>query len=160
MQVFLQKLHRRLLSSFLGNAALLAAPGFVLAIVADHLPGTGDGVEFKAAAGEVLAGGRRLPHTTVQYDEKSNDLVFNFFNVELADNLKENMIVKSPGLRHVKEVRFEQLSGWLGDNQSGSQMPIVRLRITLEGRPLYNARASYSDGTGYEETDRCTVIFR
>jgi len=116
--------------------------------------------DFKPAAGEVLAGGRRLPHTTVRYDEKSNDLVFNFLNVELADNLKENMIVKSPGLKHVKEVRFEQVSGWLGDNQSGAQMPIVRLRITLEGRPLYNARASYSEGTGYEETDRCTVIFR
>lgn len=116
--------------------------------------------DFKPKAGEVLAGGRSLPHTTVQYDERSNDLVFNFFNVELADTLKENMLVKSPGLKQVKELRFEQLSGWLGDNQSGPQMPIVRLRITLEGRPLYNVRSSHSEGTGYEETDRCTVIFR
>jgi len=78
----------------------------------------------------------------------------------LADTLKENMIVKSPGLKHVKEVRFEQLSGRLGDNQSEPQMPVLRVVIALEGKPLYNAKTLYSGGIGYEETNRCTVIFR
>jgi len=116
--------------------------------------------DFKPAAGEVLAGGRRLPRTTVQYDEKLNELVFNFFNVELAGNLKENTIFKSPVLKYVKEVRFEQLSGRPGDEQNLAQMPIVRVRIALEGKPLYNAKASYSGGTAYEEIDRCTVSFK
>lgn len=116
--------------------------------------------DFKAAAGEVLAGGRRLPHTIVQYNEKLNELVFNFFNVELADNLKENTIFKSPVLKYVKEVRFEQLSGRPGDNQSGPLLPVVRIRIALEGKPLYNAKALHFGGTGYEETARCTVNFR
>lgn len=116
--------------------------------------------DFKPAAGEVLAGGHPLPQTTVQYNEKLNELVFNFFNVELADAFKENTIYKSPGLKYAKEFRFEQLPGRPGDDKTPPQFPMVRVRISLEGKPLYNARTSYFGGTGYERTVRCTLIFR
>ncbi len=113
--------------------------------------------EFKPAAGEVLAGGRRLPHTTVRYDEQSNDLIFSFLNVEPADNLKEKTIIESPGLKYVKEVRIELLPGV---SQNPAQPPVVRVRIALAGKPLYNAEASHSEGGMYEGTDICTVRFR
>lgn len=116
--------------------------------------------DFKPAAGEVLAGGRRLPYTTVQYDEKSNNLVFSFLNVELADTLKEKIIVKSPYLKYVKEVRLEQLSGRPDDDQNPIQLPMVRIRVALNEKPLYNVYTSYLEGIGYEETNRCTVSFR
>ncbi|MHB1041522.1 MAG: TolB family protein [Eubacteriales bacterium] len=116
--------------------------------------------DFRPAAGEFLAGGRRLPHTTVQYDKKSNDLVFSFLNVELADTLKEKIIIKSPGLKYVKEVRLEQLLGRPDDDLNPTQLPMVRVRVKLTGKPLYNVNTSYLGGIGYEETNRCTVSFR
>lgn len=116
--------------------------------------------EFKPAAGEVLAGGRRLPYTTVRYDEQSNDLVFSFLNVEPADNLKEKTILESLGLKYIKEVRIEQLPGRPGDEQNPAQPPMVRARIALAGKPLYNAAASNTEGGIYEGTDICTVRFR
>lgn len=116
--------------------------------------------DFKPAPGAVLAGGRSFPHTTVQYNEKLNELIFTFFNVELADTFQENKLYQSPGLRYAKEFRFEQLSGCSGDNQSGPQTPMVRVRIALEGQPLYNARTTHFGETINEETARCTVRFR
>ena len=116
--------------------------------------------EFKPAAGEVLAGGRRLPYTTVRYNEQSNDLVFSFLNVEPADNLKEKTILESPGRKYVKEVRIEQLPGRPGDEQNPAQPPMVRARIALAGKPLYNAAASHTEGGMYEGTDSCTVRFK
>lgn len=116
--------------------------------------------DFKPAPGAVLAGGRSLPHTTVQYNEKLNELVFTFFNVELADTFKENRLYQSPGLKYAKEFSFEQISDHLGGNQSGPQAPMVRIRIALEGKPLYNARTTHFGETVDEETSRCTVRIR
>ena len=116
--------------------------------------------EFKPAAGEVLAGGRRLPCTTVRYDEQSNDLVFSFLNVELADNLIDKTIHESPGLKYVKEIRIEQLTGRPGVNQNSPQLPMVSARIALAGKPLYNAAASHTEGSINEGTDICTVRFK
>jgi hypothetical protein len=116
--------------------------------------------EFKPAAGEVLAGGRRLPCTTIRYDEQSNDLMFSFLNVELADNLIDKTIHESPGLKYVKEIRIEQLTGRPGVNQNTPQLPMVSARIALAGKPLYNAAASHTEGSINEGTDICTVRFK
>lgn len=112
--------------------------------------------EFEPAAGEVLAGGRRLPFTTVRYDEQSNDLEFSFLNVELSDSLKEKAIITGPGLKYVKEVRIE---GRPGVDQNPAQDPLVRARIALAGKPLYNV-ASYPEGRLLEGIDSCTVRFK
>ncbi|MCG9968932.1 hypothetical protein L9W92_12895 [Pelotomaculum terephthalicicum JT] len=116
--------------------------------------------DFKPAPGEVLAGGHPLPETTVQYSEENNELVFSFFNVEFADTFQDNTHFASPGLKFAKEFNFEQLPGRPGDEQTPSQPPVVRARISLEGSPQYNAAISYFGGIGYDRTVRCTVNFQ
>ncbi|NLI13607.1 MAG: hypothetical protein GX425_13520, partial [Peptococcaceae bacterium] len=67
---------------------------------------------------------------------------------------------ESPGRKYVKEVRIEQLPGRPGDEQNPAQPPMVRARIALAGKPLYNAAASHTEGGMYEGKDICTVRFR
>ncbi|MDF9408348.1 MAG: hypothetical protein A4E52_01743 [Pelotomaculum sp. PtaB.Bin013] len=116
--------------------------------------------DFKPAPGEELAGGHPLPETTVRYNEEANEFVLSFFNVEFADTFKDNTHFESHGLKFAKEFNFEQLPGRPGDGQNPSQPPVVRVRISLEGNPQYNAAISYSGGIGYDRTIRCTVNFR
>ncbi|OPX87838.1 MAG: hypothetical protein A4E53_02336 [Pelotomaculum sp. PtaB.Bin104] len=89
-----------------------------------------------------------------------NNIDFNFFNVEFADTFQNNTHFESHGLKFVKEFNFEQLPGRPGDEQTPSQPPVVRVRISLEGSPQYNAGISYIGGIGYDRTVRCTVSFR
>ncbi len=116
--------------------------------------------EFKPAAGEVLAGGRRLPYTTVRYDEQSNNLEFSFLNAEVGDSLKEIPIIESPGLKYVKEIVTEQIPERPGNEQNPAQPPTVKARIALDGKPLYNAKTSYLKEGIYEDIDICTVSFK
>ncbi|MDD4335131.1 MAG: DUF4163 domain-containing protein [Desulfotomaculaceae bacterium] len=116
--------------------------------------------EFKPAAGEILAGGGRLPYTTVRYDERANELEFSFLNAEVGDSLKEIPIIESPGLKYVKEIVTEQIPGRPGNEQNPAQPPIVKARIALDGKPLYNAKASYLKEGIYEDIDICTVSFK
>jgi hypothetical protein len=114
---------------------------------------------FKAAPGEVLAGGNRLPYTTVRYNQQSSDLVFSFLNVEPADSLKEKTIIESPGSQYVKEIRLEQLTGSPGDEQNPAQRPVVKISIVLTGTLLYKAETSLS-GESIDGTNSCTVRFQ
>lgn len=114
--------------------------------------------EFKPAAGEILAGGGRLPYTTVRYDERANELEFSFLNAEVGDSLKEIPIIESPGLKYVKEIATEQIPERPGNELNPAQPPMVKARIALAGKPLYNAKTSYVNED--EDIDICTVSFK
>ena len=115
--------------------------------------------DLQAAPGEVLAGGSRLPYTTVRYNQQASDLVFSFLNVEPANSLKEKTIIESPGSQYVKEIRLEQLTGSPGDAQNPAQPPVVKISIVLTGTPLYKAEASFSKESIYA-ANSCTVRFQ